>query len=85
MKTKPNFIPGDDGHTVSNMNVEGMPWYREDKPGCSGTAQNPDNNPPSWKESFQAMGAVWKASFLITAVYSLIIILVILFLIQLWS
>ena len=24
---KPKEIPGDDGKTVVNMNVEGMPWY----------------------------------------------------------
>ena len=22
-------IPGDDGRTIANMNVEGMPWYRD--------------------------------------------------------
>ncbi|NLD58035.1 MAG: hypothetical protein GX647_00045 [Clostridiales bacterium] len=23
------FPPGDDGRTISNMNVEGMPWYSD--------------------------------------------------------
>ena len=27
MARKPKEIPGDDGETVVNMNVEGMPWY----------------------------------------------------------
>lgn len=26
-RKKPREIPGDDGETVVNMNVEGMPWY----------------------------------------------------------
>ena len=30
-KEKPP-IEGDDGRTVAPMNVEGMPWYRKDRP-----------------------------------------------------
>ncbi len=27
-RKKPDLSEGDDGHTIVNMNVEGMPWYK---------------------------------------------------------
>lgn len=33
---KNRLPPGDDGRTISNMNVEGMPWYSERSTGCEG-------------------------------------------------
>ncbi|MGN0746369.1 MAG: hypothetical protein ACI4ML_06835 [Aristaeellaceae bacterium] len=29
---KPRLPEGDDGHTIANMNVEGMPWYKPERP-----------------------------------------------------
>ena len=28
----PQLPEGDDGRTIANMNVEGMPWYRPERP-----------------------------------------------------
>ena len=30
-KKKPDFPEGDDGRTIADMNVEGMPWYSPKK------------------------------------------------------
>lgn len=45
----------DDGRTVADMNVEGMPWYR-------GKNYDPESRPP--KLTFKERFAVFKASFL---------------------
>ena len=32
MARKPRIYDDDDGHTIANMNVEGMPWYAPENP-----------------------------------------------------
>ncbi len=89
MKIKQNQIPRDkghdDGHTVADMNIAGMPWYQENRPGMSPVRQPQPGNPPGWKESLHAMAGIWKAGFLLTGIYSAVLILVVLFLITVWS
>ena len=31
MSKKKKIYPDDDGHTICNMNVEGMPWYESEQ------------------------------------------------------
>jgi hypothetical protein len=38
MKRK-KYMEGDDGHTVAPMNIEGMPWYRDEPPGKNPNAE----------------------------------------------
>ena len=44
MAKRTNLPEGDDGKTIVNMNVEGMPWYlrREERPAAGGEPMNRD-------------------------------------------
>ena len=73
---------GDDGHVIANMNVEGMPWYapEENKP-------FPGYTPGSLLDKRQTRFALWgalKASLLVCTVFSIGIILFVLFCLHVW-
>ncbi|HQP46852.1 MAG TPA: hypothetical protein PKV59_08630 [Flexilinea sp.] len=82
-------IDQDDGRTVINMNVDGMPWFRDQNTEISQVPstenQIDSHHQIEWKESFLMSKYVLKASLWIIACYSIGIILVILFLIKIWS
>ena len=82
-------IDQDDGRTVINMNVDGMPWFRDQNTEInqvpSTENQIDSHHQIGWKESFLMSKYVLKASLWIIACYSIGIILVILFLIKIWS
>ncbi len=80
----------DDGRTIANMNVEGMPWYRapsaassvSDEEGSSGKKEQPEQLS---KEGQRAMtGGILAASLLIGSIYAVVILLFILFCIFVW-
>lgn len=85
MKTrKPNLPEGDDGRTIANMNVEGMPWY-------SPEAERPPAGADDWDEPprlqtrltraesrFFVFGAL-KAALLVAGVMCLGLVLFVLF------
>ncbi len=77
----------DDGRTIANMNVEGMPWYKG--PSLTGTGNDAQNgeNPieelsPSGRRAMT--GGILAASLLIGSIYAIVILLFILFCIYVW-
>ena len=71
------FPPGDDGRTISNMNVEGMPWYRPERESAPGDGTDPV--PMTRKEvRLFTWGAV-KAALLVVGVMFLGLVLFVLF------
>ena len=70
----------DDGRSYTNMNVEGMPWYRPDVPVTS-EEKKPDLDP---KETRAAMWGTLKAALLIVLIYAAVFFLFILFCDVVW-
>lgn len=65
----------DDGRTIANMNVEGMPWYVEHSP----KQTQPDDRIELTREEARAMMAgILKATLLVTAFFGIGITLFIL-------
>ena len=74
---KEQFV--DDGRTIANMNVEGMPWYnpkRED--------EDINKYEPDRMETLSIIGGVLKAALLIAAVFVIVFLLFILFTENIW-
>jgi len=69
----------DDGRTIADMNVDGMPWYvqKREKP----QEQEADPLHLTRKEKWAMMGGVMKATMLVTLVFGLAFFLFILFLV----
>lgn len=94
---KKKQYPDDDGRTIANMNVDGMPWYKGDLDGEPTFGQNPmqggglaesgKNNEKitlSKKEGRAMMRGVLLAAFLVGAVFFGALALFILFCIYVW-
>lgn len=74
--TKPkNRLPdGDDGRTIANMNVDGMPWYVKKNP------DQKDNTTPPTKEELKIWkNAALKAALLIGGIFGAVFAVFILF------
>ena len=56
-KRKKKTYADDDGRTIVDMNVEGMPWYRPD----SGKKKVNDEDKPTRKEVFAMIRAGFRA------------------------
>ena len=65
MAKKKKIYPDDDGHTICNMNVEGMPWYESEQ--VKKNRQSLKEDAPTKKE----VRAMIKARFLATLPYFL--------------
>ena len=81
----------DDGRTIANMNVEGMPWYKapsrsetEDaaQDGKSGSKDGPEQLSPEGRRAMT--GGILAASLLVGSIYAVVIFLFILFCIFVW-
>lgn len=76
-------IEGDDGRTIAPMNVEGMPWYRKDRPepAAKSAAQPKEKLSPAERWAF--FTGILKACLLITVciwgVIALFILVIFLF------
>ena len=94
-KKRAEFI--DDGRTVVNMNVEGMPWYHERKPNSPSRGESPesDGNPevpgvpgfsfPEKLTGKERRAFIWgttKAVLLIIALFVVVLLAVILFMLR---
>ena len=88
---KNRFPEGDDGRTIVNMNVDGMPWYTPREK----TGENPDGNKPwndrkgndvalSKQESRYYTWGALKAALLVVGVICAGIVLFILFCVYVW-
>ena len=71
----------DDGRTVANMNVEGMPWYVPDKKEKTSESEPVELTK---KETFAMMKGVLGASMLVALVFVVVFTLFILFCVFIW-
>ena len=76
----------DDGRTIVNMNVEGMPGYRRDLDVSVGHAPQKASRHemPSARETRMIILASMKWAFLYTMGFALILVLFILFCVKVW-
>ncbi len=76
MKQEPEEYE-DDGHTIANMNLEGMPWYRKEMP-WEAKGQDP-NGLTKEEKRWIILGAVKAAlviaSFFIAGLFLVILLL----------
>ena len=79
-KQKPRFEDYDDGRSVANMNVEGMPWYREEPEEPSSGAYPPMEK----RERRQFIANALLASPAIALVFIVCMALFLLFCTQVW-
>lgn len=69
----------DDGHTIIDMNVEGMPWYNDKK-----TIATNSNEILNSKQTRIALWGSIKAALLISLIFSGAIVLFVLFCLNVW-
>lgn len=83
MRKCPNLPEGDDGRTIVDMNVEGMPWYHKPSPdaeeGSGGTKYE-----MSKEESRMFMWGALKAALLVAAIFAVVFFLFILLCDKVW-
>lgn len=80
-KKKPSFV--DDGRTIADMNVEGMPWYSEQKNKPENKGEN-DFTDLTFKEKRAMMRGILGAALLIAALFLLVFFMFILFCSYVW-
>ena len=78
--------PEDDGRTIANMNVEGMPWYQESSPDAL-----PEDTPPGQKpyQMTKEEGRIYtwaaiKAGLAVILIFGLVYFFFILFCTKVW-
>ncbi|MBQ6550652.1 MAG: hypothetical protein IJL78_04515 [Lachnospiraceae bacterium] len=77
MKRDPRLPEGDDGRTIVNMNVEGMPWYQKpspDAPEASGEGNGAGGSEAPYQmtrqESRMYMWGALKAALLVGFIFA---------------
>lgn len=73
----------DDGRTIANMNVDGMPWFAEN-PASRKTGKEPGHSELGRNGTLAMIGGVLKAALLVTAVFAVGYLLFILFCTLIW-
>ena len=81
-KRKPERPEWDDGHTIANMNVEGMPWYKDEKPKAP-AAQDESLRLTREESRYYTWGAL-KAAMVVVGVMSLGIVIFVAFCVWVW-
>lgn len=74
----------DDGRTIVNMNVEGMPWYAPERPGASREAPEREHTPMTREEGRVFVWGAMKAALLVVGVMCAGLILFVLFCQLVW-
>lgn len=79
----------DDGRTIADMNLEGMPWYRgrnqQNNPETGqGTGRQSTQDQPSWRQLFSAMKGALAAGLLLGTVFVGAAFVFILFCVFVW-
>jgi len=85
-RKKPELPEGDDGRTIANMNVEGMPWYTPGKRAAGEERGETDQSKTQMTKEesrYYTWGAV-KAALLVVGVICAGIALFILFCTEIW-
>lgn len=82
-KQREKFV--DDGRTVANMNVEGMPWYDKKTEALKKMNASQSELPELDREGKLAMlWGVAAAALLIAAVFAVVMFLFLLFCVKVW-
>ena len=80
-----NRLPeGDDGHTIANMNVEGMPWYRPERPDLPPVTGNGSQDKLTKKQVWMCTASALKAALLVASVMSLGLVAFVAFCVFVW-
>jgi len=85
--TKRKRYDDDDGRTVANMNVDGMPWYVEENKSRKTGPDAPEGEKPyemTRPEKRAFMSGVLGATLIVAAVFALGYLLFILFCTNIW-
>lgn len=83
-KDKSRLPPGDDGRTIADMNVDGMPWYTPPRPRAEKRAPREEADPLSREDRrHYILGAV-TAALAVGAVFGAAIFLFITFCEFIW-
>lgn len=76
---------GDDGHTIADMNVEGMPWYRPERPGFTPPSGSRDPKDGLTRKQMRMYTAsALKAGMLVTLVMCAGLVLFVAFCVYIW-
>lgn len=70
-RDKKRVDPEDDGRTIVNMNVDGMPWY-DPRIGSGGDEGNTPKTPMSKEEQRMFTWAAIKAGLLVALVFAVV-------------
>ena len=71
----------DDGRTIANMNVDGMPWYNPSKPEKN---EKDERYQPTRGESLYIIFGVLKAAMLVALIFVVVFLAFILFAENIW-
>ena len=85
-RKKPELPEGDDGRTIANMNVDGMPWYSPGGhiPRSERKQQDKQNEPLTKQEARYYTWGALKAALLVAGVMCAGIVLFVLFCLKVW-
>ncbi len=85
-KKRDNLPEGDDGRTIVDMNVEGMPWYHKPSPDAvfGGSSKDSEKVEMTREEQRAFMWGAIKASLLVALVFIGVFFLFILFCDKIW-
>ncbi len=75
---------GDDGRTIANMNVEGMPWYRPETPDRPPVSDSGSKDELTKKQVRMYTASALKAALLVASVMSLGLVLFAAFCVFIW-
>lgn len=83
--TKRSPLPeGDDGKTIVNMNVEGMPWYHKTSPETQEGGKRDQGYQMTKEESRAYLWGALKATLAVAAIFAVVFFLFILFCDLVW-
>ena len=85
-KKKPELPEWDDGRTIADMNVEGMPWYSPKKHGWKRERKETENREPALTKEesrYYTWGAL-KAALIVVGVMCAGLVLFVLFCQYIW-
>ena len=82
---KRNRLPeGDDGRTIANMNVDGMPWYQPERPDLPPVRGSNSADELTKKQVRIYTASALKAALLVASVMSIGLVLFVAFCVFVW-
>ena len=80
----PRLPEGDDGHTIANMNVEGMPWYKPERPDLPPENPNAPKDGLTRRQMRMYTASALKAGLLVAGVMCLGMVAFVAFCVFVW-